>query len=401
MAKRQENKLTVGGLYSGVGGIEFGFKNAGFCISWSTDHDKNAKKTFELNADGDKDKFIGPIGIEDLLEDESRRAMLTEVDVLTAGFPCQPFSLAGYRSGIFECPICRKSSVSRIQEYELSEEFWVCSDDECEFETTDDFKKAYSRGNAFFRVMQAVDLVRPRAIFLENVRNFETHDKGRTLETVKKEFSKRGYSFRSDVLNAARYTDIPQNRERIFMVGFRGESQWNDLPEDRDSNDKKYATDNYISNLPGPVEGTRPFEDFVDVEMTTPKGENSRYFYDNSFMKGNKGFNEDLFGTVSEKKIFYQWRRIYVRPNKNNLCPALTANMGTGGHNVPLIYTGKGIRKLTPKECFSLQGMSDLKLPEDISHAQLYKQAGNSVSVPLVSKLARAVKKALTSKNIS
>ena len=215
----------------------------------------------------------------------------------------------------------------------------------------------------------------------------------RKSESLKKEFNDRGYSFRHDVLNAATYTDIPQNRERIFIVGFRGESEWN---HESLKDNKKYLTDIYISKLPKPVKKFRPFGEFIDLDMTEPVGESSRYFYDKTFMKGNSKYVEDLFATVSRKEIFYQWRRIYLRPNKNNLCPALTANMGTGGHNVPLIYTGKGIRKLTPRECFNLQGMPGLKLSDDVSHGQLYKQAGNSVSVPLVTKIARALKVALT-----
>ena len=87
----------------------------------------------------------------------------------------------------------------------------------------------------------------------------------------------------------------------------------------------------------------------------------------------------------------YQWRRKYVRQNKSNLSPTLTANMGTGGHNVPLVITNYGIRKLTPKECFNLQGFpQDFKLP-NISTAQLYKQAGNSVCVTVIERIAKNI----------
>jgi len=91
----------------------------------------------------------------------------------------------------------------------------------------------------------------------------------------------------------------------------------------------------------------------------------------------------------------YQWRRKYVRENKNNVCPTLTANMGTGGHNVPLILDKKGIRKLTPRECARFQGFSDdYKLPE-IADSKLYKQFGNSVSIPVVKRVAEEMFSAL------
>lgn len=94
---------------------------------------------------------------------------------------------------------------------------------------------------------------------------------------------------------------------------------------------------------------------------------------------------------ITKKDTLYQWRRIYVRENKSNVCPTLTANMGTGGHNVPLILTKFGIRKLTPKECFLFQGFDkNYKLP-DIANANLYKQAGNSVCVKVIKRIAECL----------
>ena len=97
---------------------------------------------------------------------------------------------------------------------------------------------------------------------------------------------------------------------------------------------------------------------------------------------------------IKNPNTFYQLRRIYVRENKSNLCPTLTANMGTGGHNVPILLDKDGIRKLTPKECFRFQGFNEIKLPK-ISDSSLYKQAGNSVTVPVIEKLASAIKQSL------
>ena len=105
---------------------------------------------------------------------------------------------------------------------------------------------------------------------------------------------------------------------------------------------------------------------------------------------------KDLVNDMKSKDTLYQWRRQYVRENKSQLCPTLTANMGTGGHNVPLILTDKGIRKLTPKECFLLQGFpKSFKLPKESSNGQLYKQSGNSVTVKLIEVLAKIIKSCL------
>ena len=95
-------------------------------------------------------------------------------------------------------------------------------------------------------------------------------------------------------------------------------------------------------------------------------------------------------------KTMYQWRRVYVRENQSNACPTLTANMGTGGHNVPLLIDDFGFRKLTPRETFLFQGFpKDFKLPEDMARSHLYKQAGNSVPVPVVERIAENMLKVL------
>jgi len=99
---------------------------------------------------------------------------------------------------------------------------------------------------------------------------------------------------------------------------------------------------------------------------------------------------------VKKRDTVYQWRRKYVRENKNNVCPTLTANMGMGGHNVPLVLNGKGIRKLTPRECANFQGFpKNYKLP-NIADSHLYKQFGNSVSIPVIQRIAENMRRALT-----
>ena len=98
---------------------------------------------------------------------------------------------------------------------------------------------------------------------------------------------------------------------------------------------------------------------------------------------------------MNKEDTLYQWRRQYVRENKSNVCPTLTANMGTGGHNVPLILDKGIIRKLSPQECFKFQGFpKNYKLPK-IANSHLYKQAGNSVTVPVIKEVALQIKKTL------
>ena len=101
--------------------------------------------------------------------------------------------------------------------------------------------------------------------------------------------------------------------------------------------------------------------------------------------------------TMRRDDTIYQFRRQYVRENKSNVCPTLTANMGTGGHNVPLIKTPYGFRKLTPRECFRFQGFDDNYILPEIAISHLYKQAGNSVSVPVISRLAEHILQVLSS----
>jgi DNA (cytosine-5)-methyltransferase 1 len=101
---------------------------------------------------------------------------------------------------------------------------------------------------------------------------------------------------------------------------------------------------------------------------------------------------KDLKKSMKRMDTVYQWRRQYVRENKSGVCPTLTANMGTGGHNVPLVLTRHGIRKLTPKECFNLMGFpKSFKLPKDMALSHLYKQAGNAVVVPVIERIARNI----------
>ncbi len=346
--------MVVGGLFSGVGGIELGFKQASYEIAWANEMDEKAAQTYE-SIHGHPLAYNYPL--EQLIENLNNGEIeLDPIDVLVGGFPCQAFSVAGYRRGF---------------------------EDE--------------RGNVFFRI---IDILRhfqnmegghmPRALLLENVKNFRTHDDCRTYETCVQVLSEMGYSVFTRIMNTCEYSDVPQNRERTFMCCFLGESAWND---DALTNEERATqcprTQAFSNNFPQIKENTRTIQQLL-----------SDIAPDEFYYGRDKAMYDMLARDITRVDTIYQYRRVYVRENQSNQCPTLTANMGTGGHNVPLIRTpeqdpDRMFRKLTPKECFLFQGYpDDIQLPE-IANCHLYKQAGNSVSVPVIEALAQSIRTAL------
>ena len=319
-----KEKLKVAGFFAGVGGIELGFEKAGFDVIWSNEIDKNAAKTFSLNH---KNKLVLD-DINNVLSED-----VPDVDVIVGGFPCQAFSVAGYRRGF---------------------------EDE--------------RGEIFFQLARIIKAKLPRVIFIENVKNLLSHDKGKTFSIIKTSLEDYGYKLKVNILNASEYGNIPQNRERIYIVGFR---------EQEDFDNFELIEKIYLSTK---------ISDIVDYNEKV----DDRFYYDDRYK-----FYADIKESITNRNSIYQWRRVYVRENKSGLCPTLTANMGTGGHNVPLVLTKYGIRKLTPRECFKFQGYPiDFKLPEDMAISHLYKQAGNSVVVPVIERIAGNILKAVEKTDI-
>ncbi|MCX6757683.1 MAG: transcriptional repressor LexA [Candidatus Nomurabacteria bacterium] len=316
--KKAKQKFRTIDLFAGVGGIRLGFEKAGFKTVFANDFDQQCKNTYDLNFRDSKlvVEDIRKLGIDDL----------PEFDFLLGGFPCQAFSIAGYRQG---------------------------------------FKDEKNRGNLFFDVARIIEERQPAGFLLENVKNLKSHDAGNTFKVIEKTLTDLGYYVKYKVLNSMEYGNIPQNRERIYIVGFKNQ--------------------NYTEKFkfPEPVKLTVKITDLL--EKNVPE----KYYYD------GKPLFEKLKKDVKEEGKVYQWRRQYVRENKKGVCPTLTANMGTGGHNVPIIKDKKGIRKLTPLECFRIQGFpKDYILPK-ISDSSLYKQAGNSVSVPVIEAVAKQMMKAM------
>jgi DNA (cytosine-5)-methyltransferase 1 len=246
---------------------------------------------------------------------------------LLGGFPCQAFSIAGYREGF-------------------------------------DDKKG--RGNLFFEIERILRETKPKGFLLENVKNLETHDQGRTFKTIQKSLRKLGYHIKKEVLNSMNYGNVPQNRQRIYIVGFLD----------------KQLTERF--EFPKPVKRTQTIKDILDLNVQ------EKYHYN------GKSLYPRIANDIGREDTSYQWRRKYVRENKANVFPTLTANMGEGGHNVPIIKQGEIIRKITPKECSRVQGFpDDFRLPETLADSHLYKQFGNSVTVPVIRRIAEQMYKVL------
>lgn len=312
--------MKVASFFAGVGGIDKGFEKAGFDVIWANEFDKYAAITYQMN-------FENKLVIDDI-----RNVNVNDIpdfDIMIGGFPCQAFSVAGLRKGF---------------------------EDE--------------RGNLFFELERIFKVKKPAVIFLENVKNLVGHDNGNTFRVILEKLEEAGYHVKKDVLNACDYGNLPQNRERIYIVAFLDENAYKEF------------------KFPDPVKLTNKLKDLIEYNQK----QEAKYYY----TKDSCGFYDELKENVKNSDTTYQWRRVYVRENKSNLCPTLTANMGTGGHNVPIIYCKTGIRKFTPRECFNMMGYDkDYKLSVDMANTHLYKQAGNSVVVPVIEKIAREIKGAL------
>lgn len=244
----------------------------------------------------------------------------------------------------------------------------LCAGFPCQAFSIAGYQKGFedTRGTLFFDVAEILKKRKPKVAFLENVKNLTTHDKGKTFAVIKGTLEELGYTVFYKVLNAMEYANIPQNRERIIIVAIDP----NQVP-----NYKEFK-------FPDPLELTTTIHSCIETDKKEDK-----YYY-----KKNHIYYPKLVETMKSNDTVYQWRRIYVRENKSNVCPTLTANMGTGGHNVPLILTNEGIRKLTPKECLNFMGYpQNFKFPNSIAESKMYMQAGNSVVVPLIAKVAEQI----------
>lgn len=305
-------------LFCGIGGFHRAFeKQGGHCVL-ASDWDKYSQKTYAVNFP--KTPLIGDITTVDVRD-------IPEHDVLCAGFPCQPFSLAG---------VSKKNSLGRKHGFE----------DE-------------RQGNLFFNIAAILDHHRPAAFVLENVKNLKSHDKGRTFKVIHETLTKElGYYVYYKIIDAQ--SVVPQHRERIFIVGFREPRyfEWPEFPKD------------------GPKLGEILDNDVEDKYTLTDHLWTYLQNYARKHQEAGNGFG---FGLT----------------NRNKIARTLSARYHKDGSEI-LIDQGQGInpRRLTPRECARLMGY-----PEEhkiiVSDTQAYRQFGNSVVVPVVERVAKAVIAAL------
>jgi DNA (cytosine-5)-methyltransferase 1 len=308
---------TVASFFAGIGGICYGFEHAGFKVVYANEYDKNACISYRANHPN--------ISLEENDIKQVDATSLPDFDVFTGGFPCQPYSLAGKKEGLTDV-----------------------------------------RGTLFFDIIRILNEKKPKAFLLENVKNILSTNNGDDFKAICEHLKVAGYTIKYDVLAGDTHGNVPQCRERMFIVGFK----------DADK------TDSF--KFPKPIKLTVTINDIVDRSV---KVENKYYYNPNSQYY-------DMMKTAMINENIYQMRRVYMRENKSGVCPTLTANMGCGGHNVPVIVDDFGIRKLLPMECLGFQGFpSDFKII--VANAHIYKQAGNAVVVPLIKRIAEEINKVL------
>ena len=323
-------------LFAGIGGIRLGFEKAfGENIEtvFVSEWDKYAQKTYRENF---KDDFQIAGDITQIKEND-----IPAFDICLAGFPCQAFSLAGARKGF------------------------------------DDDYKGLCRGTLFLDVARICVKHKPKVIFCENVKGLAIHDKGRTFEIIKKTFSDLEYTVFSKVLNSKDF-GVPQNRERIYIVAFR-----NDI----DSSSFKF---------PEPADNTKTIADIIEEDTVSVKYYLSTTYFETlrkhkarHEAKGN-GFGYEIRaldgiagaivcgGMGRERNLLIDKRLTDFKP--------ITHIKGE--------VNREGIRKMTPREWARLQGFGeDFQL--SLADVHLYKQFGNSVTVPVIESIAKKIKEVL------
>lgn len=328
-----EQSFTFVDLFAGIGGLRRAMESAGGRCVFTSEWDKFAQQTYLANFP-DNRPIAGDIRDVDAAE-------IPDHDVLVAGFPCQPFSIAG---------VSKKNALGRLHGFQ----------DE-------------TQGTLFFDVLRILKAHRPAAFLLENVKNLTSHDRGRTFEVMRRKLAEElGYSLHLRVIDAGHF--VPQHRERIVMVGFRDEVafSWDDLAL--------------------PAYGHRRLRDILHPQDGTEKPEGH-------FTVGPDARVNDKYTLTPG---LWQYLQDYAAKHKakgngfgfglvdgSNISRTLSARYYKDGSEI-LISRGEGNnpRRLTPRECARLMGYGDdFRIP--VSDTQAYKQFGNSVAVPVFAEVAR------------
>ena len=310
---------SVCSLFSGIGGIDLGFIQAGFDIVWANEMDAAACRTYRHNFPN-----------TNLIEGDIKRIATSDIpdcDVLTAGFPCQPFSIAGLQKG---------------------------------FKDRD--------GNLFFEITRIIDAKRPKVVFLENVPNLMKHDDGKTFLVIFNGLAQFGYTVYYRVLASNDYGNLPQIRKRIYIVAIREDIS------------------NRLYQYPEPMELTLKSSDIINRSVK----QHDIYYYTEGKMY------DRLVAHMKDRKAIYRITDTEVRWTKNQMCPTLTANMGTHKDRVHVVWDDYGIRKITLRAGLDFQGFpKEFYFPNTITIDDAYKQIGNTVSVPVIARLATKIKEML------
>lgn len=323
-------------LFAGIGGIRLGFEQAfgnKLKTVFVSEWDEHAQKTYKANF---PDKFDIQGDITKIAETD-----VPAFDICLAGFPCQAFSLAGQRKGF-----------------------------------SDDYK-GMSRGTLFFDLVRICALHRPKVIFCENVKGLTIHDKGRTFEIIKGALKELGYTVHDKILNSRDF-GVPQNRERIYIVAFK---------EDINSATFKF---------PEPTDSSKRIKDIIEEQPVSAKYYMSKVYLNTlrrhrarHEAKGN-GFGYEIRGWENVAAAIVcggmgRERNLLIDKRQTDLRPVT---------HIKGKINDEGVRRMTPREWARLQGYPDtFKLP--LSDVHLYKQLGNSVTVPVIKAIANQIKKIL------
>lgn len=316
----EKEKFTFIDLFAGIGGFRIAMQdNGGKCI-FSSEYDKYAQQTYFAN--------YGEVPFGDITKNEVRQFIPKKFDVLCGGFPCQPFSIAG---------VSKKNSLGRKHGF----------DDE-------------KQGNLFFHVADIIEQHRPKAFFLENVKNLVTHDKGNTFKVIKSTIEELGYSFDKRVLDGKHFA--PQHRERTIMVGFDKKVFGSDIKFDFDRVDLPEANHKIKEILDSKVDSKYTLSD---------KLWNYLQEYAKKHKANGNGFG---FGLV----------------DLNGISRTISARYYKDGAEILIPQKGKNPRRLTPHEAARLQGYPD-NFRIVVSDNQAYKQFGNSVVMPLIRAVGKEI----------
>lgn len=335
-----ESKFRFIDLFAGIGGIRIAFEGIGGKCVFTSEWDSYAQRTYGENY-GEAHKINGDITQIEAVD-------IPDHDLLLAGFPCQPFSIAG---------VSKKNALGKAHGFE------------CE-----------TQGTLFFDVARIIHEKRPRAFLLENVKNLMSHDKGRTFDVIKRTLQEElGYQIHFRILDASHF--VPQHRERIVIVGFRDPTEFD------------------FDAVPLPPKGLRKVGEILHkTDGTEPKlpWDEGRFFeHESKTVNSKYTLTDNLWGYLQRYAEKHQAKGNgfgFGMVYPNSVTRTLSARYYKDGSEI-LVYQGENMnpRRLTPRECARLMGFPDtFRIP--VSDTRAYKQFGNSVVVDVFRHVAELMK---------